>query len=315
MAEALSDILASLFSSLRNGSRRATFQSPLSEADNWSRREIYRRVDSSSPHPDAVFKEISPNCGHIRILSPDTVVKIITPSTPAMHSEALAQQFVWSHTSIPVPKVRQYIVRNFDAYILMENVKGKRLDRIWSSLSPLQQFLIAWILRSYVLQLRKASAEYARRHVPGPMADTPQKCEGCPWIFGSQRPLGPFESSKDLIECINKRHRSGPAQQLLDSKEPLVLTHGDICARNIILGDDGKVWLVDWERSGFYPPWCEAITMMCAACDNRAPMSWWNAIPLICSGAAWKEKASLAPLVYPPEVKIPYQYFSPRKAA
>ncbi|RDB28229.1 hypothetical protein Hypma_001429 [Hypsizygus marmoreus] len=312
-------MLASSFATPRNGSRQTKFQSPLSEADSWTRREIYHRVDSSAPHPDSIFEGISPDCSLVRILSPDTIVKVIPSIQPAMHSEARTLQFVWSHTSIPVPKIRQYIVRKqqngrITGYILMEHIKGTRLDRIWSSLSPLQQFLVAWILRGYVLQLRKASAAYARRHVPGPMGDTPKKCHGCYSIFGIYAPLGPFQSSKELIAGLNKRHRFGPGRQLEDSPEPMVLTHGDICARNVILGNDGKVWLVDWGMSGFYPQWCESIAMMAAADGDRAPMSWWKSIPLICSGAAWKEKALLDPL-FPPQVKIPFQYLLAHGAA
>lgn len=32
-----------------------------------------------------------------------------------------------------------------------------------------------------------------------------------------------------------------------------VLVHQDISPRNIILGDSGKVWLVDWADAGAYP--------------------------------------------------------------
>ncbi|KIA75771.1 hypothetical protein HK57_00457 [Aspergillus ustus] len=42
----------------------------------------------------------------------------------------------------------------------------------------------------------------------------------------------------------------------------LVLTHGDIAPRNLIRGAaDGKVWLIDWGRSGIYPLGMDATTL------------------------------------------------------
>jgi thiamine kinase-like enzyme len=62
--------------------------------------------------------------------------------------------------------------------------------------------------------------------------------------------------------------------------------------RNILVGCDGKLWLVDWEWSGFYPPWFEYIAMMSAADNDRAERSWWKHIPLT-TGPWLKEKKLL----------------------
>ena len=40
-----------------------------------------------------------------------------------------------------------------------------------------------------------------------------------------------------------------------------VFTHLNLNPRNIILGDDGQVWLVDFGLSGFYPEWFEYTAM------------------------------------------------------
>jgi len=49
--------------------------------------------------------------------------------------------------------------------------------------------------------------------------------------------------------------------------------------RNIMLGSDGRVWLVDWEYAGFYPRWFEYAGMM--AYKGIYPSSWTSVIPSI----------------------------------
>ncbi|CAI7648183.1 unnamed protein product [Penicillium palitans] len=48
----------------------------------------------------------------------------------------------------------------------------------------------------------------------------------------------------------------------------LVLCHGDICRRNIILADDGSICFLDWAYSGFYPRFFELATITCAWYDS-----------------------------------------------
>ena len=33
----------------------------------------------------------------------------------------------------------------------------------------------------------------------------------------------------------------------------LVFTHQDLAARNLILDDNGRLWVIDWELAGWYP--------------------------------------------------------------
>ena len=57
---------------------------------------------------------------------------------------------------------------------------------------------------------------------------------------------------------VNRRITKFPPdswRMTFDSSLPLVLTHLDIHPNNIIIGDDGRVWLIDWEFAGFFPKW------------------------------------------------------------
>jgi thiamine kinase-like enzyme len=114
----------------------------------------------------------------------------------------------------------------------------------------------------------------------------PQTCVG-PWMLFGDIPTGPFPTCKDLMRFVNKNSR-----QPLDDSQPLVLTHMDLTMRNIVVGSDRKVWLVDWEWSGFYPPWFEYIAMISAAVNDNGPTSWRECIPEV-AGDWSKEKIML----------------------
>ncbi|KIM39116.1 hypothetical protein M413DRAFT_29675 [Hebeloma cylindrosporum] len=84
----------------------------------------------------------------------------------------------------------------------------------------------------------------------------------------------------DVVSFVNAQHDGR-----IDSKEPipeepqfpdheewpLVFTHGDLSLSNIMLSDDGTLWIVDWADSGFYPPWMEALGVY--RYENH-PQSW-----------------------------------------
>jgi aminoglycoside phosphotransferase (APT) family kinase protein len=72
-----------------------------------------------------------------------------------------------------------------------------------------------------------------------------------------------------------------PDSKPFDDSRPLVFTHGDLSMRNIIYGRDGRIWLVDWGQSGFYPRWFEYVSMVYAAENDKAPDSWNRLIPFI----------------------------------
>jgi len=113
---------------------------------------------------------------------------------------------------------------------------------------------VAFTLRRYTRQLRRLKASPTTP--PGLLsAHGARRCESP--IFGQvQSDHGPFASCFDLSAFFNERH--GMAMEakkvpqddlsridLFDDSEPLVLTHQDLTLRNIILGDDGRLWIID----------------------------------------------------------------------
>jgi hypothetical protein len=212
--------------------------------DAWTDDELEERIKTASPLPDAIYTLYSTFSGgtgpviighNVYDLCRDTVVKKGIDCYLA--PEACALDFVRANTSIPVPKVRRYI--RYRANLLMEKIEGTRLDKLWCSYSPLQRFITAWILRGYILELRKASGLYHRFHVPGPMANDPQQCHGPAFLFGDDY-QGPFERSGELFDYFSKRPgNSGLRFDTSYNSQPLVLTHNDLSMLRIVMGSYG----------------------------------------------------------------------------
>ncbi|TFK57713.1 hypothetical protein OE88DRAFT_1731036 [Heliocybe sulcata] len=161
----------------------------------------------------------------------------------------------------------------------MEYIKGRPLARLWLSMTLWQRFIVAWTLRSYIRQLRTASAAHERRTVPGPMSDSPQAFGTPVWMFGD-RFKGPYNIWTEFCDELNSIYGKR-GLGLFNPTEDLILTHCNLSTRNIVVGEDGRLWLVDWGMSGFFPPWFEYIATMSAAFRDAAPENWFKYIPLI----------------------------------
>ncbi len=136
---------------------------------------------------------------------------------------------------------------------------------------------IIWTLRNYVAQLRRL-----KRTTPGPL-DRSQVFEG---HYFSHQGAGPFETYEDMIHWFNRRiemeisgwYRS--ATCLLSRR--LVLSFFLIrtfVSGNFLLGDDGILYVLDWEWAGFYPEWLELAGM---TRYSDQPWSFRIFIPFIC---------------------------------
>ena len=152
-------------------------------------------------------------------------------------SEANALDLLFAQTTIPVPRVRRVVKRQWDFLIVMDYIPGPTLAHVWPTLLTWRKIRVAFTLRRYVRQLRhlKASATTP----PGPLsAQGARICESP--IFGQvQSHRGPFASYSELSAFFNERHhaamdanklpRDDPSRKdLFDNSEPLVLTHQDL---------------------------------------------------------------------------------------
>ncbi len=187
-------------------------------------------------------------------------------------TEAYNMEYVRRRTRINIPTVHLVFYHAGRTYIVMDYIRGRTLQDIWTSVSTSQRLEWASQLAAIIAQLRALPSTHYTR--PGPLNPSMEsKCEG-QWltIFGA----GPFQSYRDLATWLNRKlsiaRRGGgkeiSAYPMFEDTGHLVFTHQDLAARNLIVGDDGRLWVIDWELAGWYPEYFEYA---CIASDIGAP--------------------------------------------
>lgn len=213
-------------------------------------------------------------------LSADTVVKA-APSDHGMRMDHLSTEFVRQRTTIPVPTFRRVFLHSHPidgevTYIVMERIRGRTLSACWNDLGFIAKIRVAWTLRGYVSQLHRI-----RRTTPGPVAHE----MGCVGYFFGEHPEGPFDSYAAMNDWFNHKlkvsirlDKAPPDTPPFTERWPLVLTHGDLNMGNIMISNDGIIYLIDWESTGFYPQSFEYVTMHHLP---DLPHLWYRLIPFI----------------------------------
>ncbi|KAB5554752.1 kinase-like domain-containing protein [Coniochaeta sp. 2T2.1] len=168
-------------------------------------------------------------------------------------NEAMALRFVKAYTSIPVPDV---VSSDWDR-LTMTYVEGETLHQAWPTLTADQQSGILAQLQDYISQLQALGGIYLGR-LDGQGVVVPSMMT---------RSGGPFGSLTELHEWLVQPPRRLPTQSIywhqittqLRADCPIVFTHGDIAARNILIHDGRIVALLDWEFAGWYPEYWDYV--------------------------------------------------------
>lgn len=202
-------------------------------------------------------------------------------------------QYIAEHTDIPVPRVLRTVKCVRSTWIVMKYIEGETLDDLWPNFSIWRKISIMLTLRRYIRQVHQLPIPSP--NTPGPFDDThkPYRCFGC--CFPEDIGGGPFATYSSLTDFMNRKlsavlardkrlartPRPGDDTLQFDDSFPLVLIHGDLHMQNILLGKDGRLYLLDWGLAGAYPEWFEYCGIKFLFGDNT-PWLWRNlAVPLI----------------------------------
>lgn len=179
-------------------------------------------------------------------------------------AEANVLQFVRDNTTIPVPTVYCAFTENGQTYIVMERIRAPMVASTWYLRSEESKAKILAQLRDMVEQLRgiQPPKDMGVANLDGGAIYDPRLPNDSFW--------GPFDTIDDfhrqLRQGTDGHHPEDPPdlKELISFHEhpspPPVFTHGDLSSLNILARGDDIVGIVDWETTGWYPPYWEYTT-------------------------------------------------------
>ncbi|KAH7360186.1 kinase-like domain-containing protein [Rhexocercosporidium sp. MPI-PUGE-AT-0058] len=195
--------------------------------------------------------------------------KILKKGFSVHLTEAITIHYVARNTSIPVPKVHCSFLHKNRAYILMERIQGETLAAAWRHLSKESLQKIFLQLKSMIKELRALQP---------PLKTGVESCVGGS-LYESRLPngtprFGPFKTIQEfhrwLRDGLDENTRPGDhvsdedataiKAMIVKQDGPWpapIFTHGDLNPFNILVRGDQIVGIIDWEFSGWYPPYWE----------------------------------------------------------
>lgn len=175
-------------------------------------------------------------------------------------NEAQTMIFVKDHcTVLRVPEVHLVFERDHRIYIVMHYVDGLDLQHTWDSLDSASRQSVMSQLATYLHELRNLNPAGT---APGPLDR--KICNGRWFTFYG---AGPFQTNQHLVDWLNHKLEISnvPTFERFTTDHPLVFTHQDIAPRNLILDEEGTLWMIDWAWAGWYPAYFEYAAVKSAA--------------------------------------------------
>lgn len=160
------------------------------------------------------------------------------------------------HRSFQVEDKTQYFATK--GYLVMDFIAGQPLDECWNGLPYDNQRQIAIQVADMIKEMQSVAILQ-----PGPLGGGPFRGR-----FFTDYSAGPFKDSAEVQDWFNhkldicKRVNQCPKDIPPFQFSKFVITHHDISPRNLILDQDGKVWLIDWADAGAYPPAFESAALL-----------------------------------------------------
>lgn len=177
-------------------------------------------------------------------------------------AEATAMELVRSKTTIPVPEVWNAYTDPVTghAHIVMEFVEGDCLVDVWDTYNTDEKQLVLQQLRDIVSQLRLLPGSFIGA-VDGTACEDP--------LFEVEiGAYGPYQNepafNEGIITALKNTLSSGWVNTVCDmvgtlKDHKIVMTHGDLSPRNILVQGSKVVAILDWEMSGYYPEYWEYV--------------------------------------------------------
>jgi aminoglycoside phosphotransferase (APT) family kinase protein len=186
-----------------------------------------------------------------------------------------ALQLIRKNSDLMVPQPLDFVTDSKRAYMVTSRIPGYQMSKVFSMLTDEQLRNLAIDLNEFLSQLRAIPKE--ARPGTAPMgAVTGATGGGCHHVrmelmFGARTPFGPFATEEDFHAFIRPKRPPTPDETQRGGHD-IVMTHGDLSRRNIIVDKDGRLaGIVDWEHAGWYPAYWEFTSFRFGVASRYTP--------------------------------------------
>jgi hypothetical protein len=182
-----------------------------------------------------------------------------------IEAEAATMQFVKKHTEIPVPSIRRVWrdQQGLYAFLEMDRMPGKGLDKAWPEMSPGARATTITQLKNHWSALRAL-----RQPDPGWIGSWNRGGLFDDRLGQKTDPTGPWNSEQDFNNYLVRNVvRDAPtrAERFIKSmrayRHKVVFTHGDMAGDHILVEPvTGAITgILDWEMAGWLPEYWEYL--------------------------------------------------------
>ncbi|KAG6240313.1 hypothetical protein E4U25_008139 [Claviceps purpurea] len=173
---------------------------------------------------------------------------------PMLANEFAALQLVRRHTSVPVPSALDLVSDSKNSYLLTTTVRGVPLGRCIDTLSHDEVTTLVGDLQECLSKLRaipkEVAPKYAITNALGKACYDGRLITGSDYDEARGDFFGPFVDEDDFNDTL----RCGALPNVVHSSgHEIVLTHGDLNMRNIMMHNGRLSGIIDWETCGWYP--------------------------------------------------------------
>ncbi|KAF9486201.1 kinase-like protein [Pholiota conissans] len=183
--------------------------------------------------------------------------------------------YIRQNTTIHVPRVLNVFAIRGVVHIIQEFIDGPILEDVWYSMSPEDQ-------RSSMMQLKDCLDQLRALKPPHPECVQAVDGSGLVDVRVKNEVWGPFDThaafhrflSHDALRALPERYpRVQEALARVCGKQyKTVFSHGDLGPHNIIW-KDGRIVIIDWETSGWFPEYWDYTRAHAARGDMKG---WWS---------------------------------------
>ncbi|EPQ56483.1 kinase-like protein [Gloeophyllum trabeum ATCC 11539] len=203
---------------------------------------------------------------------------ILKDTLKTRRAEALAMSLA-GKIGIPVPRLLSYGSDPSNpsrGSILMSRLPGKPLDEVRDSLSPSEWATIREELAKYLGLMRSWTSPWGPRicsveggsvrgaRIPG--------AEGGPWEDENafHATFLEYATPENCVPGQSYEEQLSLVKSLASTTHPIVFTHGDLLAHNIMIHDGHISGIIDWEYAGWFPDYWEYTQIL-----RGSSLSWW----------------------------------------